>query len=369
MDAEDAWSAELKRLLATPNPDPPALDEVTAERLLDGALGPDQAPPGYAAVAELLAATVAAPSPAELAAQEAALAELRTVTRPLRVAVPRGAGKPGRRRRVGLVVAIAVGALSTGGIAVAATGQVPDPIRDAARRIFTTGTDATPNPGRQPAPHAGNADAGGAITDGQGARPAGEPGAMTDAVNDDRCRASRAPKGAGKKMDGATSNALADGAGGADTITASCQRSQPGGTGTSGQEKPAQSGNHRHEQPGKSPPSTDSKPGRGQDGPPPNSGGGNPEPGKPTRDKAAQAIAPTSPAEQPQTTGRPSRHQLRPAARSKASRTERILGVAGHAMLMPLQQPKEPELPEQPSPSENGGQDQGGPPADGERSP
>jgi len=46
VDAEDAWSAELKRLLATPDPDPLALDGDTAERLLDGDLSLDQAPPG-----------------------------------------------------------------------------------------------------------------------------------------------------------------------------------------------------------------------------------------------------------------------------------------------------------------------------------
>jgi hypothetical protein len=228
MDAEDAWAAELKRLLATQDPDPLALDQDTAERLLDGDLPPDQAPPGYAEVAGLLAATVAAPSPAELTGQEAALAELRTVTRPRRVAVPRGVGKPGRRRRTGLVVAVAVGALSTGGIAAAATGHLPDPIRDTAQSIFATGADATPrpspNPGWPPAPHAGKTDAGGATTDGQGARPAGEPEstAMRDAVNDDRCRASRARKGADKhkQLDAATSKAPAEGAGGADRIAA-----------------------------------------------------------------------------------------------------------------------------------------------------
>jgi hypothetical protein len=90
---------------------------------------------------------------------------------------------------------------------------------------------------------------------------------MTDPVNDDRCRASNAAKGADKhkkmdaataakgadkhkKMDAATSKALAEGAGGADKIAASCQRSQPGGTGTDGQEKPAQAGNHGHRQGG-----------------------------------------------------------------------------------------------------------------------
>jgi hypothetical protein len=333
VDAEEAWSAELKRLLATPDPDPLALDGDTAERLLDGELSPDQAPPGYAEVAALLAATVAAPSPAELAGREVAMAELRTVTRPRRVAVPRGVGKAGRRRRTGLVVAVAVGAL-TGGVAAGATGHVPDPIRDAARRIFATGTDATPNPspnpGRPPAPHAGKANAGGATTDGQGTGPAGEPGsrAMTGAVIDDRCQASRARQGADKykKMDAATSKALAEGTGGADKIAASCQRSQPGGTGTDGQEKPAQAGNHGRGQGGDPPPSTVSKPGRGQGGPPPGSGGGNPKPGKPPETGPHRRSLPTSPAEQPQITGRPSGHQVGPAARSKASRTKRSWG-------------------------------------------
>lgn len=300
MGADDAWSAEIKPLPFTPDPDPLALDEDLAERLLDGDLRPDQAPPGYAEVAALLAATVAAPSPAELAGQEAALAELRAVTRARR-AIPRGSGRPGRRRRVGLVVAVAVGALSTGGIAAATTGTLPDPIRDAARRIFATGTDATPKPGRQPAPHAGNADAGGATTEGQGARPGGEPKsrARTDAVNDDRCRVSRARKGADKykKMDAATSKALAEGAGGADKIAASCQRSQPGGTGTNGQEKPTQAGNHGHGQGGVPPPSTVSQPGRGQGGPPPSSGGGNPEPGRPAETGPHRRSPLTSPAE------------------------------------------------------------------------
>ena len=330
MDADDGWSAELKRLLATPDPDPLALDGDTAERLLDGELSPDQAPPEYAEVAALLVATVDAPSPGELAGQEAALAELRAVTRPRQASVPRGVGKAGRRRRTGLVVAVAVGALSGGGIAAAATGHVPDPIRDAAQSVFATGTDATPNPGRQPAPHAGIADAGGATTDGQGARPAGEPGsrAMTDAVNVDRCRASRARKGANKhkRMDAATSKAPAEGAGGADTIAASCQRSQPAGTGTDGHEKPAQAGDHGHRQGGEPPPSTDSKPGREQGGPPPGSHSDNPKSGTPPETGPHKQSPPTSPAEQSQTTGRTSGHQVGPAARSQASRTDRSWG-------------------------------------------
>ena len=140
MGADDAWSAEIKRLPFTPDPDPLALDDDLAERLLDGDLRPDQAPAGYAEVAALLAAAVAAPSPAELAGQEAALAELRAVTRARR-AIPWGSGRPGRRRRVGLLVAVAVCGLSTTGIAAAATGTLPDPsvtLHGASSRPWTT---------------------------------------------------------------------------------------------------------------------------------------------------------------------------------------------------------------------------------------
>jgi hypothetical protein len=87
MGAHDTWSAEIKRLPFTPDPDPLALDEDLAERLLDGDLRPDQAPAGYAEVAALPAAAVAPPSPAELAGREAALAELRAATRARR-AIP-----------------------------------------------------------------------------------------------------------------------------------------------------------------------------------------------------------------------------------------------------------------------------------------
>jgi hypothetical protein len=128
---------------------------------------------------------------------------------------------------------------------------------------------------------------------------------MTDAGNDDQCRVSGARKGADKhkKLDPATSKALAEGAGGADKIATSCQRSQPGGTGTNGQEKPTQAGNHGHGQGGEPPSSTYSKPDRGKGGPPPSSDGGNPERGNPPETGPDWRSLPTSPAEQQQTTG------------------------------------------------------------------
>jgi hypothetical protein len=273
MGADDAWSAEIKRLPFTPDPDPLALDEDLAERLLDGDLPPDQAPAGYAEVAALLAATVAAPSPGELAGQEAALAELRAVTRARR-AVPRATGRPGRRRRVGLLAAVAVLGLSTTGIAAAATGTLPAPIRDTARRFFATVHDTAPmpstTPGRQPAPSTGDGPAVGATSEGQGAMPAGVPEATagTGAVNDDPCRASKVGKGTdkSKKLNAVTSQAPVEAAADPENVPSECPQSRPDGTGGKGQEKP---------------PPSDGR-GRGQGGePPPNKAGGSPEKGRP----------------------------------------------------------------------------------------
>jgi hypothetical protein len=258
MGADDAWSAEIKRLPLTPDPDPLALDDDLAERLLAGDLPPGHTPPGYAEVATLLAAAAAPPTPAELAGQEAALAELRAATRARR-AIPWGTGGPGRRRRVGLLVAVAVCALSTTGIAAAASGTLPAPLRDTARRIFATVDDRAPMPsappGQQPIPSTGEGAAVGSASEGEGATPAGEPEATagTGAANDGPCRASEVH----------------------------CQRSQPRGTGGDGQEKPPPSNDHGRGQGGELPPDAGSKPGQGQAKPPPNSGGGNPEKGRP----------------------------------------------------------------------------------------
>jgi hypothetical protein len=288
MGADDAWSAEIKRLPFTPDLDPLALDDDVADRLLDGDLPPDQTPAGYAAVAALLAATVAAPSPAELAGEEAALAELRAVTRARR-AIVWGSGRPSRRRRVGLLVAVVVVGLSTTGIAAAATGTLPDPIGAAARRIVATVDDATSmastTPGRQPAPTTGDGAAVGATSQGQGARPAGVPEATAGpgAGNDDRCRASKTGKGPDKnnKRHAVTSQAPVEAATDADNVTSECQNSGPHGTGGNGQEQHPPSDGHGRGQGGEPPPDAGSKPGQGQAGPPPNGGGGSREMGRP----------------------------------------------------------------------------------------
>jgi hypothetical protein len=240
MGADDASSAEMGR----PSADPLALDEETVERLLAGDLSPAQTPPEYAEVAVLLAATVAAPSPDELAGQAVALAELRAVTQPRPAApITRRVARLRRRRRVGLAVVVVVGALVTGGAAAAATGQLPGPVRDAARSILTTLGGAEPttptSPGRQPAPGTGSPDGGDAATGPQGPRLTGPThpgsgaagaGSAADPEVDRLCRAFLAGERGkqGKKLEAAAFERLADAAGGDDKVAAFCQGSEPG---------------------------------------------------------------------------------------------------------------------------------------------
>lgn len=268
MDADDAWSVEIKRLLATPDPDLLALDEDTAERLLGGDLPPDEAPPGYGEVAALLAATVAAPSPAELAGQAAAVAELRAVIRTRAAALSRRrVGQRSRHGRVGLAVVVVVGALATSGAAAAATGRLPGPIQEVARSILVTVGGAEPAPpsqfGRPPAPTSRSPAAGAATTVRPGPQPSGasehgpgstETGSVASPDKQGLCQAFLAgqDKQQGKKMDGAAFKALADMAGGAGKITTYCQ-----GTLSSGDTKLKKQ---------KPPPPDDQR--QGQDGPP-----------------------------------------------------------------------------------------------------
>jgi hypothetical protein len=233
MGTDDASSAEMRRSFTDPDADPLALDEETVERLLAGDLSPAEAPTGYAEVAALLAATVAEPTPEELAGQSAALAELRAVTRTRRAASRRRAARPPGRRRVGLAAVALVGALATGGAAAAATGRLPDPVRDAARSILGTVGGAEPasptQAGPRPAPVEPGATSGAreprptaAAGHGPGSTVAGQAPGLD---NDGLCRAFNAGKGAGqgRQMEAAAFAALARLAGGAERIPAYCE--------------------------------------------------------------------------------------------------------------------------------------------------
>ena len=234
MDAADASAADMGRR-PDGDADPLALDDETVERLLAGALPAGQAPPEYAAVAALLAAMAAPPSQEELVGHEAALAELRTVTM-TRAAAHRPTGRR-RRRRVGLAAVAVAGALATGGVAGAATGHLPEPVRTATRSILVTvggGGPATTAP--QPASSAHPPGSGHAVQPPPSTAatvPApGAPGDAAVAANPDLkglCGAYLAGKGAdnGKKLNATAVQALARAAGGEDKVQAYCQRLQP----------------------------------------------------------------------------------------------------------------------------------------------
>lgn len=276
MPADDASSAEMRRSSAKPDADPLALDDETVERLLSGELPPGQAPPGYAEVAALLAATTAPPSAEELSGQAAVLAELRKATRPVPAAPgTRRAVRP-PRRRLGLAAVVLAGALATGGAAAAATGHLPAPVREAARGILAPLGDGTPappaEPGSPPDPVAtGGPTSAGATTSSQGAQSTGTTrrgpastvaGSAAGLDNKGLCQAYLAGKDAepGGKLDASALPALARAAGGEDKIAGHCAELLPDGA------KP-EGGKDDQPEPGGQ--------GQGQGGSPPSSGPGN----------------------------------------------------------------------------------------------
>jgi hypothetical protein len=244
MEPDDASSPDMRRPPTEPDADPLALDDETVERLLRGELPPAQAPPGYAEVAALLAATTAPPSPQELSGQAAALAELRSVTRRRRAAGTQRFTGPPRRRRAGLAAVVLVGAVATGGVAAAATGRLPAPVRDAARTVLTPWDDRAPtappgSPGAQPGQAVTSGPAStGAATGSQGSQPTGTTprgpastaGPAAGRNEEGRCRAYLAGQGGerGGKLDATAFQALARAAGGEDRIAEYCAALLPG---------------------------------------------------------------------------------------------------------------------------------------------
>jgi hypothetical protein len=288
MGADDASSAEMRRPTRPRHRfDPLALDDMSVDRLLTGALAPASAPPGYARVAELLAATVAAPTPRELAGQASVLAELRAVARTRSsVARPGPARPPRRRRRAGLAVVVVVGALATGG-AAAATGHLPEPVRQAARSILASGGEpATPEP-PEPAPvtTTGSGGAGPAAAPSTGAPGSGPGAAAAGSVAQPNleglCRAFLAGK-AGKQveqLDATAFEALSRAAGGDDQMRTFCQRLVPVDAKQKDPKEPKQ----------KVPPGNED---HGQGGPPATTGGGQGQ-GSPSANQPSPAANPS----------------------------------------------------------------------------
>jgi hypothetical protein len=282
MGTDDASSAEMRRPHANRDAHPLALDEDTVEELLTGALPPPQAPAGYTKVAQLLAAVAAAPTSEELAGQGAVLAEFRAAARARQAAVVPGRARPPRRRR-GLVVAIVVGALATGGVAGAATGHLPGPVRDAAQAITGAGigTPASPTTGQPSASATGTPDAGGAgpAASRAGGAPGSGPGSTESGsisgpaagpALEGLCKAYAAGNGPerGGKLDATGFEELAEAAGGEERVADFCEDLLPGDqklkkTRQPGQPDPSPSGGQNQGGPSAS---TDGGGGQGQGG-------------------------------------------------------------------------------------------------------
>jgi hypothetical protein len=175
-------------------------------------------------------------------------------------------------------VVVVVGALVTGGVAGAATGHLPGPVRDAARTIIGAGGGApsSPTAAGQP-PITGAAGAGlegsrpggilgqGSGTTGNGAGPA--PGPALEGL----CNAYAVGNGAaqGGKLDATAFKALATAAGGEDKVATFCEDLLPGD-----QKLKEPKDTKQPKEPGKpEQPSPSGTGGQGQGSPPASTGG------------------------------------------------------------------------------------------------
>jgi hypothetical protein len=150
------------------HPDPPALDDRTAQRLLAGRLDRAETPPEYAGVAELLGAAAAPPAPDELAGEDAALAAFRSAMAPTPMRASRSRPRRPRRVSLKLAAAVVIVVLSLAGAAGAATGTLPDPAQRVVHKVL--GVAGVPGPD-----HSKTTERNPATT--HGSKPRGGPGA------------------------------------------------------------------------------------------------------------------------------------------------------------------------------------------------
>lgn len=125
-------------------PDPPALDDRTAERLLAGLLDRAETPHEYTRVAELLGAAAGPATPDELAGEDAALAAFGSAMRPTPMRASRSRRRRPRRVGLRLAAAVVVVVLSLAGAAGAATGTLPAPAQRVVHKML--GVAGVPGP-------------------------------------------------------------------------------------------------------------------------------------------------------------------------------------------------------------------------------
>ena len=112
------------------------LDRDTADRLLSGSVVADDAPPGYAGVAELLR-TCARPLPLDAAHERTTIAAMSERIRARRPASPSARGRVAVRRPSRLkLVTVAVGAMLVGTSGLAFAGELPAPAQRFAHTMF-----------------------------------------------------------------------------------------------------------------------------------------------------------------------------------------------------------------------------------------
>jgi hypothetical protein len=203
MGPGDALEGEMRR---HPRNSVPPLDPVTAERMLDGALHPEDAPPDYRDVLRVLAAA-SDPASVNPSAEAAALAVFRSARRP--VETHRRTSVLSKLLSAKALAALALGAVSVG-TAAAATGTLPDAAQATAHRLVAAVPDAN---------QAG-------LTAESGSAAKANAGAKAAATAVGLCRAYASGRGGemGGKLDAAAFEQLSAAAGSADGVEAYCAK-------------------------------------------------------------------------------------------------------------------------------------------------
>jgi hypothetical protein len=134
---------------------PIRLDPGTADRLLSGALSPDDLPPGYAGVAQLLGAAGTAPRVRESVREAATVAAMEAASTG-HVASVAGHREKKVLSKVLTIKAAAVAALVlSAGTAAAATGSLPGGVQSTASMVLAKVGISVPNPTSHANGHAG----------------------------------------------------------------------------------------------------------------------------------------------------------------------------------------------------------------------
>jgi hypothetical protein len=227
VSGDDALGDEMLTPYRRSDGDPLALDQGTADRLLDGTLNPADAPPAYAAVASVLAAAAAPPRADELTGEAEALDRFAATSQ-----AARSGGRARRRRtaRIAVATAAVLGVLSVSGIGLA-TGVLPQTGAWLGRTV-----DAVVGPGRAgdaptpatpPTATVATATVPSSRAPTQGPVPSSTARHATGVATPEERLCIAWQAGQGKKMHAAAFQALAAAAGGADKIPAYCAALPP----------------------------------------------------------------------------------------------------------------------------------------------